>query len=126
MCPDDKNFEKKGVSLLMCNSRKASEIVQGLNMNLRERTLEEAVRTNHSLKYPFPLPPTRDKFWIDYEKLTFSDMIDKWMYPERITLSKYLRIYYPENRIVFRVVNLYERVMRKLLLSKLIVKVQAK
>ena len=57
MCPDDKDFEKKGVSLLMCNSLKASEIVQGLNMHLRERTLEEAVRTNHSLKQPFPLPP---------------------------------------------------------------------
>lgn len=53
-------------------------------------------------------------------------MIDKWMYPERIALSTYIRIYFPDNKIVFRVVNLYERVMRKLRLSQLIVKIQAK
>lgn len=125
-CPDDKDFERKGVSLLMCNSRKASEIVHELNMNLRERTLEEAIQTNHSLRQPFSLPPTRDRFWRDYERLTFPEMIDKWMYPERIALSTYIRIYFPDNKIVFRVVNLYERVMRKLRLSQLIVKIQAK
>ncbi len=125
-CPDDKDFERKGVSLLMCNSRKALEIVHELNMDLRERTLEEAIRTNRSLKQPFSLPPTRDRFWRDYERLTFPEMIDKWMYPERIALSTYIRIYFPDNKIVFRVVNLYERVMRKLRLSQLIVKIQAK
>ena len=56
-CPDDKDFERKGVSLLMCNSRTALEIVHELNMDLRERTLEEAIRTNRSLKQPFSLPP---------------------------------------------------------------------
>lgn len=125
-CPDDKDFERKGVSLLMCNSRKASEIVLELNLDLRERTLEEAIRTNHSLRQPFSLPPTRDRFWRDYGRLTFPEMIDKWMYPEKIALSTYMRIYYPNNRIFIRVVNLYERVMRKLRLSQLIVKIQAK
>ena len=125
-CPDDKDFERKGVSLLMCNSRKALEIVHELNMDLRERTLEEAIRTNRSLKQPFSLPSTRDRFWRDYERLTFPEMIDKWMYPERIALSTYIRIYFPDNKIVFLVVNLYERVMRKLRLSQLIVKIQAK
>ena len=125
-CPDDKDFERKGVSLLMCNSRKASEIVLELNLDLRERTLEEAIRTNHSLRQPFSLPPTRDRFWRDYGRLTFPEMIDKWMYPEKIALSTYMRIYCPNNRIFIRVVNLYERVMRKLRLSQLIVKIQAK
>ena len=122
----DKDYERRGVSLIMCNSKKAASMIGCLNMNLRERTVEEALKTNKSLKQPFSLPPTRDKFWIDYNLFTFQEMIDKWMYPERISLSTYLRIYYPGLWFARKTTNLYERIMKKLRLYSLIIKVQAK
>lgn len=121
----DNDFEKKGVSLLMCNSEKAVNLSQNLSMKLRERTIEEASNTNLSLRRPFPKPETRDEFWSDYQKLSFNQMVKKWMYPESIPLSVYFKIY-SKSRFLYMMAYFYERVLRKIHLAKYIIKVQAK
>ena len=122
----DKDFDRKGVSLIMCNTEKAVNMVKLLDMRLDERTPEEALRTNLSLKRPFPEPKTRNEFWKDYARMDFQSMVNKWMYPEKILLSTYIRIYHRERRLLYNIINLYERVVKRLKLEKLIIRVQAK
>lgn len=123
---EDKNFDRKGVSLVMCNTEKASFMVKNLDMKLKERTLPEAIKTNLSLRQPFPEPKTRNAFWKDYAQINFQEMVNKWMYPEKIPLSLYILIYYREKRFLYTLINLYERIFNKLNLGKLIIKIQAK
>ena len=122
----DKDFDKKGVSLLMCNTNKAVSMVNCLDMDLRERTIEEALNTNSSLKCSFPMPATRTAFWNDYTKMDFNKMVKKWMFPETLLLSKYLRIYYKQYHLIYHIVRLYERIINKIKAKKLLVKVYAK
>lgn len=95
-------------------------------MKLKERTLQEALKTNLSLIQPFPEPKTRNVFWKDYAQINFQEMVNKWMYPEKIPLSLYILIYYREKRFLYTITKLYERVFNKLNLGKLIIKIQAK
>lgn len=122
----DKDYDKKGVSLILCNTAKAVDMVKGWDMYVKERTVEEALKTNLSLKKPFPKPTSRELFWNEYDSKTFEEMIPLWMYPELIPLSTYLRIYHRKWGRAYKTIRLYERVMRKLRLNKLIIKVQAK
>ena len=124
--PEDKDFDRKGVSLIMCNTEKAVRMVDNLDMWLRKRTVEDAIRTNLSLRRPFPIPTTREAFWDDYNRLPFTEMIRKWMYPDRIPMSAYLRIYHRRWRLLFRLAHLYERVANKAHFGKLVIRIKAK
>lgn len=122
----DRDFDSKGVSLILVNTPKARQLVQSIDMKLRLRTIEEAKRTNLPLRNPFPEPSARAKFWEDYNHKTFEEMVEKWMRPEMIPLSTYYNIYHPKRRIVYHVVHLCERVLRKMHLQKFIITIQAK
>lgn len=124
--PEDKDFDLKGVSLVMCNTAKAAALAKHLDMRLRERTVAEAMKTNLSLGRPFPMPPTRDEFWDDYRKMSFAEMVGKWMQPEKISLSLFLRIYHRNWRLPLVMAKVYERIVRKLGLAQLTIKVKAK
>ncbi len=124
--PEDKDFDLKGVSLVMCNTEKAAAMAECLDMRLRERTVEEAMRTNHSLSHPFPMPSTREEFWDDYRKMSFAEMVGKWMQPEKISLSLFLRIYHRSWHLLFLMAKIYEHIVRKFGLARLIIKVKSK
>lgn len=81
----DKNFRKKGVSLILANTLKAVELIPKLDMNLRSRTIEEAKMTNVSLSRPFAMTDVRTTFWEDYRKLSFEEQVNKYMQPEQIS-----------------------------------------
>ena len=121
----DKGFEKKGVSLVMCNSRKAALIFKELKMTLRERTIEEAMATNLALSKPFARPETRDEFWSDYSKMPFREIVAKWMKPEKIKLSLYLKIYM-KSKLLSKMIHLCERILHKMNLDDMIIYVTAK
>ena len=123
---EDKDFDKKGVSLIFCNTNKALDLAEKLDMHLIRRTIEDAIKTNKAFLSPFSKPSTRDLFWSDYKKMTFEEIILRWGYPEKISLSTYLRIYHRSNFLAYKSVGLYERVMRKLHLEKFIIKIQAR
>lgn len=124
--PEDKDYDLKGVSLLMCNTAKAAAMAKHLGMRLRGRTVAEAMKTNISLSRPFPMPPTREEFWEDYKVLSFKDMAEKWMKPEKISLSSFLRIYHRSWHLLFIMAKIYEYMVRKLGLARLAIKVKAK
>ncbi len=119
------DFEKKGVSLIMCNSAKAVDMFTEIkqSMVLRQRTIEEAKRTNLSLSRPFAKPCTRDLFWKDYKTLSFDTMVSKYMYPERLTPSVYIWAKLPNTKIRRFLITFFvrcENLLRKLKCSFLI------
>lgn len=110
---EDKDFDKKGVSLIFANSSKAIEIIPHLNMLLKNRTLVDALNTNKSLIEPFDMPNTRKAFWEDYSKCGFDFMVEKWMAPEKMRPSQYVK--YKLNSSYFRKVlvaicRVYEKI----------------
>lgn len=122
----DKNFDKKGVSLILCNTEKAQLLAKHLNMSLKTRTIAEAIRTNQPLRSPFPAPITRDLFWKDYKIKSFEDMVAIWMLPEKLPLSIYIRVYITNIRFVYKPFGLVERILRKFNLGKYIITVKAR
>lgn len=103
--PQEKNdYEKKGVSLIFCNTEKSKTYFTKYCTNtmfLRERTKEEAYSTNPSLKQPFTAPILRHKFWEDYKILTFEELINKYMNPEkRLPITVWIR--YKFKRTIIR------------------------
>lgn len=57
-----KNEESKGISLILCQTEKGKELIQGTDMELHPVDLETAVRNNHQLVGPAQCPPERTKF----------------------------------------------------------------
>lgn len=72
----DKNFGYKGVSLILANTTKALALMNQLNMILKERTIEETLKTNISLSKPFNKPQIRVLFWKDYFSMEFDKIIE--------------------------------------------------
>jgi len=111
----DKDFEKKGVSLIFTNTSKGQYILPQLNMLLKERTLEAALMTNISLQKPFTMPGSRQKFWQDYARMNFSDIVDKWLKPEQMKPMAFIRYKLPDTylrRILMFVCHIYEKICK--------------
>ena len=123
--PEDKDFDKKGVSLVMCNTEKAVAMSKRLDMRLRVRTEQETLCTNPALRKPFPMPNTRKEFWNDYKTKPFDYIVGKWMRPEKIVLSQWMKYKQMNNRFISLAV-LYERIMKKLRLKPLLIYLAAK
>lgn len=113
----DKDFEKKGVSLILCNTEKSCKLIEKLNLVLKPRNLESAKRTNLSLCKPFAEPASRKTFWQDYDKLSFGEIIKKYMAPERLTPTLYVRYKLSSGffrRLLLFVCRKYEEICLKL------------
>lgn len=89
---EKRDFERKGVSLLLLNTEASLTLLQSLkqNMKLRERTLEEAMKTNISLSRPFPPSKQRAAFWEDYAENGFGFCVGKYCSPEKLRLPQWV------------------------------------
>lgn len=90
--PND--FERKGVSLVLCNTDKATRYFNEkciTTMLLRERTLKEVLNTNKCLRQPYPMALQRAEFWKDHNIMTFDELVEKYMSPEKLSLTLILK-----------------------------------
>ena len=108
----DKDFRKKGVSLVLANTAKAVELMSTLDMSLRSRTMEEARRTNVSLSRPFAMTDVRAKFWNDYRKLSFEELVNKYMQPQSISWDINLMQRLPNTDVVIFLIRLMRFIRR--------------
>ena len=114
---EDKNFEKKGVSLIFVNTSRAKKLLPQIQLLLRERTIEEAKKTNLSLSKSFIRPQSRQEFWDDYNRMPFNFMIEKWLSPETLHLSRYFYYKMPPSlsrSIVVKTLRVFETIARKI------------
>ena len=94
--------QKKGISLILCQTPKGVQLVQDTNLHLEDVNLEKAIDANHQLKSPSEMPPQRDKFFSEikrcnnfkkaikktyskvyYKKLLKLFLVEHGFYPER-------------------------------------------
>ncbi len=107
-----KDFDslQKGVSLIMPSTDKGIELINKCNLNLRERSFDEALKTNRCFSSSYPPAQNRDQFWIDYSSMSFQQIIDKYLFPERLSLINRLQYNFPGSYFV----NILVRIKYKL------------
>lgn len=84
----DKGFKQKGVSLIFVNTKKATALDLNETMYLNERTLEEAIRTNKSLKMPWVKPINFDVCRHMYPRMSFQEISDVLLHEQHLTFEK--------------------------------------
>lgn len=112
----DKDFMRRGVSLLLVNTLKALKITHNLQMNLSERTMDEALKTNDNLHKCTQKPINRNDFWRFYSQNCFTDTVKKYMYPEKIKLNfKLLNNFSNSPFVIFvsKVIGKFYRIINK-------------
>lgn len=67
-------FDSKGISLVLVNSPKGSELFEACKntLDFLPKTMEEAILKNPNLKNPTAVPAGRDAFWKIYKESGFS------------------------------------------------------
>ena len=60
---DLKDEEKRGISLILCQTKKGEEILRLANLQLYEVNIDRAVMANHQLSMPMTYNKNRDKFF---------------------------------------------------------------
>ena len=85
----EKHDFDKGVSMILVNSEKAKNVLEDIKQGLYcySRTIDDAKAGNECLYTPFEMSPERESFWIDYQKYGYDALIDKYLYPEKMSKS---------------------------------------
>lgn len=118
---EDKDFQKKGVSLIFANTEKSINLLNLTNLRLNERSASEAIKTSLPLSKSFPASKDRDLFWKDYHTLTFDEIVKKYMQPEKLPWDMAVYTKFPTHPIVKfiffnlkRIVDLPFKIIHKL------------
>lgn len=114
----DKDFRKKGVSLVLVNTEKAVTMLSSLNMELRKRTLEEAKKTNCSLSKAFAMSAVREVFWKDYYRMPFEDIVKTYLKPEKVKWQTKVMEHYPNTDnliLLIHILELPQRIINKVM-----------
>ena len=87
----DQNEQKKGISLILCQTQKGVELVTKSDMVLHDVDLNTAVTHNHQLAAPSQKPVERDHFFELLNKgIKFEDIIKK-IFPKQYLRQKIKR-----------------------------------
>lgn len=105
----NKNYAELGVSLAIVNTKKGKGIFDNCKNDLVffEKTINDALRTNKSLKTAFDKPINREEFWDDYYKFGFTGVLNTWLKPKKIPFYLYLNSNYIHNRFIKTCVLLF-------------------
>lgn len=110
----EKNNEDMGISIVLAHTPKARTLLKKLEdkMYMYSRTLDEAILGNETFEAPFPKNLKRDDFWQDYRRLSYNELINKYLYPEPI--PKDIRCLYRYGKCIYKGRLLIKRIFRKL------------
>lgn len=74
----NKEIQKQGLSLILCQSEKGKELLNMADLELIDVDLEIAIANNHQLEHPSPMPNKRSMFFEKLEKgEKFNSLIGK-------------------------------------------------
>lgn len=62
------NEQRKGVSLLLCQTNKGIDLIKRSGMLLKEVNIEKAIEANHQLRHPSIAPESRKVFFANLDK----------------------------------------------------------
>lgn len=64
----DKDEQKEGISLILCQSPKGIELMKNVEFELKKVDLDKAVKANHQLQHPSVMPDKRRIFFENIDK----------------------------------------------------------
>ncbi|MGN0005703.1 MAG: Coenzyme F420 hydrogenase/dehydrogenase, beta subunit C-terminal domain [Candidatus Gastranaerophilaceae bacterium] len=77
---NDKEYDDdKGVSLVKINTNKGKNIFDNSRINLIVKEYPIATSIQAALDFNYDIPKYRTQFWNDYEKLSFSELLEKYI-----------------------------------------------
>ncbi len=79
----DSKEQKKGISLILCQTKKGVDLLHQCDMKLFDVDLEQAVSHNHQLSDPSLKPVQRERFFEQFEHGYKFDKIVKRIYPKQ-------------------------------------------
>lgn len=88
----DSKEQKKGISLILCQTQKGIDLLNQCDMELFDVDLERAVASNHQLSAPSPKPQQRDEFFEQLKQGDKFDRIVKRIYPKQSFKQKIKKI----------------------------------
>lgn len=74
--------QKKGISLILCQTGKGSQLLNMANIHLEKVDIKRAIANNHQLSHPSVMPNGRDKFYKGLRKHTFNSLV-LWHLPKQ-------------------------------------------
>lgn len=108
--PEEKNFAKKGVSLILVNSSVGAILLESVESDLflLPRTLQEVYRTNRCFHESYPMSKRRAEFWDYYRTNGFEATVKKYAIPRRWPLYLRLRVSMRENVVTYSIWKMFE------------------
>lgn len=87
---------EKGISLILVNTEKGKKILELLKEKIviRNKTIEEAVRSNQCLKEPFRKNKLYDEFWKEYKENGYETASKKYFKPRKMTLKRKVSLFF--------------------------------
>lgn len=97
-------FDQMGVSLVLVNGDKGKELFEYVKHELQYKKTELALSMQPPLQKSYPIPPNRDTFWDDYEKLGMEKTLLKYVGNQKDVNGKIMK-----QRISFLINSLLRR-----------------
>lgn len=74
--------QKKGVSLILCQTEKGNQLLQMADTHLENVDIEKAIANNHQLTYPSVMPKERNEFYKRLRNHKFNSLVF-WYFPKQ-------------------------------------------
>ena len=69
------NEQKKGISLMLCQTDKGDQLLKTANIHLEKVDIEKAIANNQQLSHPSVMPKGREKFYKGLKKHGFNQLV---------------------------------------------------
>lgn len=67
--------QKKGISLILCQTKKGEKILRQSSIHLEKVDIEKAIANNHQLSHPSLRPKKRNEFYKELKKYKFNTLV---------------------------------------------------
>ena len=74
--------QKKGVSLILCQTTKGKQLLEIADIHLEKVNIEKAIANNHQLSHPSEMPKGRNKFYKRLRNHKFNSLVF-WQFPKQ-------------------------------------------
>lgn len=111
--PKDRNFQKKGVSLIFINTEKGKSLNIENKMYLIPRSMNEAVLTNQSLLHAWEKPIKYNTYRNLYPSQSFENIATSILKEVKVSLEKKILDKVPNNKLVSFLIK-FTRIKKKI------------
>lgn len=94
-----KEEQRKGISLILCQSKKGMELLEKSNLDLKSVNIDNAIKSNHQLNHPSDMPKCRNEF---FDEIESGEKFDKivWRCLPKSSVKQFIKCILIKARII--------------------------